>query len=105
MGRNSCKIFILGNYRQTIAVILSLAKSGYDIMEGHSGEKEFTEFSRHVTGTWTHPEIAGNEEEFINYYLLNPQKVILTMGSMCYALTTVFLFLQPLVALRVSTTT
>ncbi len=62
----SCKILILGNCRQTITVIRSLARSGYDIIVGRSGGKEFTEFSRYVSETWMHPEITGNEEEFIN---------------------------------------
>lgn len=60
------KILILGNYRQTITIIRSLAKSRYNIVVGHHEKNFFTKFSRYTSEVWIHPEITKNENEFIN---------------------------------------
>jgi predicted ATP-grasp superfamily ATP-dependent carboligase len=50
-------VLVLGNYQQTLAILRSLARGGYRVFVGRSGGCRFTEFSRHVSGTWTHPDV------------------------------------------------
>ena len=60
------KVLILGNYRQTIAVIRSLARAGYGVVvanERNDGKREFTEFSKYVSDVWRFPD-GGNDERF-----------------------------------------
>jgi predicted ATP-grasp superfamily ATP-dependent carboligase len=60
------KILVLGNYRQTLTVIRSLAKTGCSVVVGRDQERKFTEFSRYTSEVWIHPSIKKQEEEFIN---------------------------------------
>lgn len=58
------KILVLGNTRQAITVIRSLAGTECDVIVGRSGDRQFTEFSRFVSEVWVHPPINESEEEF-----------------------------------------
>ena len=57
------KILILENHRQTLVVIRSLAKAGYDPIVGYHNQigEEFVLSSRYTKETWFHPSV--NEEQ------------------------------------------
>ncbi len=71
MAYNSCmfskKILILGTYQQTIAVIRSLGRAGFQLVVGcsHGHGRVFTQYSRYTTETWLHPDMEDNEPDFI----------------------------------------
>jgi predicted ATP-grasp superfamily ATP-dependent carboligase len=62
----SPKILVLGNYRQTITVIRSLAKTGHAVIVGRSGPAAFTEFSRWTSEVWVHDSMIEQEASFID---------------------------------------
>lgn len=59
------KVLVLGNYRQTLTVIRSLAKAGYHIIVGRGCKRVFTQYSRYTAEIWPHPEIESSENDFI----------------------------------------
>jgi predicted ATP-grasp superfamily ATP-dependent carboligase len=52
----SQSVLVLGNHQQTIAVLRSLARAGYDVIVGRFGLRSFTELSRSTSETWIHPD-------------------------------------------------
>ncbi|MBI2990865.1 MAG: hypothetical protein HYY47_01810 [Deltaproteobacteria bacterium] len=49
-------VLVLGNYQQTIVVVRSLARAGYNVLVGRFGRRSFTELSRNASETWIHPD-------------------------------------------------
>ncbi|MCA1798169.1 MAG: ATP-grasp domain-containing protein [Xanthomonadaceae bacterium] len=49
-------VLVLGDHQQTIAVVRSLAASGWRVIVGCHGRRPFASLSRHACGTWSHPE-------------------------------------------------
>jgi biotin carboxylase len=58
-------ILVLGNYRQTVTVVRSLGRAGYNVILGRQGEKAYTEYSRYVAEVWPHPHLVSREQEFL----------------------------------------
>ncbi|NNE62318.1 MAG: methyltransferase domain-containing protein [Woeseia sp.] len=50
-------VLILGDYRQTLTVVRSLARSGFRITVGQGGGERYALTSRYCTAEWTHPAI------------------------------------------------
>ena len=61
-------VLILGNYSQTITVLRSLGKAGYPLVLGRNRDdgRIFTQFSRHASEIWLHPDLEIAEAEFID---------------------------------------
>ncbi len=61
------KVLILGNYWQTLTAIRSLGRAGFPVVFGRSrGEgRVFTQYSRHTSEVWLHPDMQANESDFI----------------------------------------
>jgi len=59
------KVLVIGNYRQTITVIRSLARAGYPVIVGHEDHRVFTQFSRFTTEVWRYPGIEKSAKDFI----------------------------------------
>ena len=51
------RVLVLENYRQTIVVIRSLAKLGFEVTVGREGRKAYTEYSRYTSEVWVHPPV------------------------------------------------
>ena len=49
-------VLVLGNHQQTIPVLRSLARAGYNVIVGRFGLRSFTELSRSASETWIHPD-------------------------------------------------
>lgn len=60
------KVLVLGNYRQTLTVVRSLAKAGYHVIVGRESKRVFTQYSRHTAEAWSHPEIESSQNDFIS---------------------------------------
>lgn len=63
------KVLLLGNYKQTVAVIRSLARAGYSVVLGRSHYRVSGQFSRYVTEVWQHPDIEDEPQVFIDALL------------------------------------
>lgn len=59
------KVLVIGNYCQTITVVRSLARAGYYVIVGCEEKRVFTQYSRHTSAIWRHPDIKKSEEDFI----------------------------------------
>jgi predicted ATP-grasp superfamily ATP-dependent carboligase len=59
------EVLVIGNYRQTLTVIRSLARANYRVIVGRSEPHAFTEYSRYIEGIWKHPDIDCHGEEFL----------------------------------------
>src|SRR5690348_6230167 len=59
------RILVIGNYRQTLTVIRSLAKAGYHVIVGRDEKRVFTQYSRYTSEIWAHPDIEKSEPDFI----------------------------------------
>lgn len=59
------KVLVIGNYRQTITVIRSLARAGYSVIVGRDDYRVFTQFSRFTAEVWRHPDIRKSEKDFM----------------------------------------
>ena len=60
----SQSVVVLGNHQQTIAVVRSLARGGYNVIVGRFGLRSFTELSRSTSETWIHPD-PRDEHDFL----------------------------------------
>jgi predicted ATP-grasp superfamily ATP-dependent carboligase len=63
------KILVLGTYRQSITVVRSLARAGFEVVIWREGKrKAYTEYSRYSRETWEREETngMGNEAGFID---------------------------------------
>jgi len=58
------EVLVIGNYRQTLAVVRSLARANYKVVLGRSEPHTFTQYSRYISELWNHPEIDCRGEEF-----------------------------------------
>lgn len=55
MGKDTnSTVLVLGNYRQTVTVVRSLARAGYRVILGDEGWG-VAQYSRHVAEVWKHP--------------------------------------------------
>ncbi len=59
------KILVVGNYRQTLTIIRSLAKAGYHVIVGREQKRVFTQYSRYTAEVWPHPDIEKSEQDFM----------------------------------------
>ena len=59
------EVLVIGNYRQTLTVIRSLARANYRVILGRSKPRAFTQYSRYIEGIWEHPDIDCHGEEFL----------------------------------------
>jgi predicted ATP-grasp superfamily ATP-dependent carboligase len=59
------EVLVIGNYRQTLTVIRSLARANFRVIVGQSEAHVFTQYSRYVKEIWKHPDIACHGEEFL----------------------------------------
>src|SRR5438105_3053869 len=59
------KVLVLGNYKQTLIVLRSLSRSGFEVVVGMYQPSSFTAYSRYVSEVWNHPHFE-NAEEFID---------------------------------------
>lgn len=81
---SSSKVLVIGNYCQTITVIRSLARAGYYIIVGCDEKRVFTQYSRHTSEVWRHPDITKSEEDFIaalTKFLARRQDIALVFPS------------------------
>ena len=60
------KILVLGNYRQTLAVVRSLALFGFDVVLGCTDKKDPTVYSKFCKKTWRHSSIEDDAPNFIS---------------------------------------
>jgi predicted ATP-grasp superfamily ATP-dependent carboligase len=58
-------VLTLGNSREVLTVIRSLARAGYRVIAGKVTERDPTEFSRHTAASWLHPAPATDPEAFV----------------------------------------
>ncbi len=58
-------VLTLGNSREALTVIRSLARAGYRVIAGKVAERDATEFSRHTAASWLHPAPASDPEAFL----------------------------------------
>lgn len=65
MNKLHKQVLVLGNYRQTLTVIRSLARAGYHVIAGREGKRSFTDYSRYTAESWQHPKIKGEESSFL----------------------------------------
>ncbi|HSK44879.1 MAG TPA: hypothetical protein VLA83_13440 [Candidatus Binatia bacterium] len=63
------EVLVIGNYRQTLTVIRSLARANYRVIVGRSEPHAFTQYSRYIEGIWEHPDIECRGEEFLTALL------------------------------------
>jgi predicted ATP-grasp superfamily ATP-dependent carboligase len=56
---------IVGNYRQTLTVIRSLARANYRVILGRSEPQVFTQHSRYIEEIWEHPDIDCCGQDFL----------------------------------------
>jgi predicted ATP-grasp superfamily ATP-dependent carboligase len=74
-------VLVLGDRRQTLTVIRSLARAGYRITVGQSDRDRYGGWSRYCSKTWTHPAVEADGSRFIqslNEFLrLNPHVTVL----------------------------
>ena len=62
----AAKVLVLGNYKKhTLTVVRSLALAGYGVVLGRGEYRVLSQFSRHVSETWVHPDIEDHPEDFI----------------------------------------
>jgi predicted ATP-grasp superfamily ATP-dependent carboligase len=59
------EVLVVGNYRQTLTVIRSLARANYRVIVGRSEPQVFTQYSRYIEEIWEHPDIDCRGEEFL----------------------------------------
>jgi predicted ATP-grasp superfamily ATP-dependent carboligase len=59
------EVLVIGNYRQTLTVIRSLARANYSVIVGRSEPHAFTQYSRYIEGIWEHPDIDCHGPEFL----------------------------------------
>lgn len=59
------EVLVIGNYRQTLTVIRSLARANYRVIVGRSEPHVFTRYSRYTAEIWKHPVIDCHGEEFL----------------------------------------
>jgi predicted ATP-grasp superfamily ATP-dependent carboligase len=59
------EVLVIGNYRQTLTVVRSLARANYRVIAGHSEPHVSTDYSRYTREIWKHPVINRNGEEFL----------------------------------------
>lgn len=48
------RVLVLGDYRQTITVVRSLARAGFEVILGTDDPRSSTALSRHVSATWNY---------------------------------------------------
>ncbi len=65
MATSGFEVLVIGNYRQTLTVIRSLARANYRVIVGRSEPRAFTQYSRYVAEIWDHPDIDRQAEEFL----------------------------------------
>jgi predicted ATP-grasp superfamily ATP-dependent carboligase len=65
MATSRVEVLVIGNYRQTLTVIRSLARANYRVILGRSEPHVFTQYSRYVEEIWEHPDIDCPGEEFL----------------------------------------
>ncbi len=65
MVTSGLEVLVIGNYRQTLTVIRSLARANYRVIVGRSEPRSFTQYSRHIAEIWDHPEINCHGDEFL----------------------------------------
>ncbi len=65
MGPEKLDVLLLGDHRQILTVICSLACLGYRIIVGQTNEERYGTWSRYCSETWTHPAIKGDGSRFI----------------------------------------
>jgi predicted ATP-grasp superfamily ATP-dependent carboligase len=58
-------VLVIGNYRQTLTAIRSLARANYGVIVGRSEPSTFTQYSRYIREIWEHPDIDCDGEEFM----------------------------------------
>jgi predicted ATP-grasp superfamily ATP-dependent carboligase len=58
-------VLTLGNSREALTVIRSLARAGYRVIAGRVAERDPTEFSRYTAASWLHPAPGSEPEAFI----------------------------------------
>jgi predicted ATP-grasp superfamily ATP-dependent carboligase len=58
-------VLVIGNYRQTLTVIRSLARANYSVIVGRSEPSTFTQYSRYIKEIWEHPDIDCDGKEFM----------------------------------------
>lgn len=65
-------VLLLGDHRQILTVIRSLARAGYRSIVGHTGKERYGSWSRYCSETWVHPALEDDSDRFIeslNQYL------------------------------------
>ena len=65
MATSRVDVLVIGNYRQTLTVIRSLARANYSVIVGRSEPSTFTQYSRYIKEIWEHPSIDCEGEEFM----------------------------------------
>lgn len=59
-GKRAAKrVLVLGDYRQTITAVRSLARAGFEVLLGTDDPRSSTAMSRHVSQTWTYERTSA----------------------------------------------
>jgi len=80
---------VLVTYRQSITVVPSLARAGFEVVVWREGKrKAYTEYSRYSRETWVREEAngMGHEAGFIDSLIghLIRENALSSMGIPCY---------------------
>ena len=65
MATSRAEVLVIGNYRQTLTVIRSLARANYRVVLGRSEPYAFPRYSRYIEEIWEHPSIDCDGKEFM----------------------------------------
>lgn len=70
-------VLVIGNYRQSLTIIRSLGRAGYQIVVSKSGTGSGAEYSRYTNDVWQHPGVKSDESVFVTALVeyLNEQEV------------------------------
>lgn len=65
MATSRVEVLVIGNYRQTLTVIRSLARANYRVILGRSEPHAFPRYSRYIEEIWEHPDIDCDGKKFM----------------------------------------
>lgn len=80
-GRES--VLVIGEHRQTVTVVRSLARAGFDVTLGCSEPDSPTRFSRHVSSAWMYDWSSADRfaAQLESYLRSHPHDFVFTVGE------------------------
>ena len=77
------RVLVVGDYRQTITVVRSLARAGFEVLLGTDDPRSSTALSRYVSRVWTYDR-AGSErfyDQLESYLRIEQPGFVFTVGE------------------------